>query len=83
MRVSSADRPISSLAVRDPQRIADDMIGIARQVRHAQHAAEPPELPVIADGDDDVPVRDRKHLVGHDVGMGVAHAASAILPETR
>ena len=38
---------------------------------------------VVADGDDDVAVRDREDLVGHDVRVGVAHAARGGLPETR
>ena len=39
--------------------------------------AELAVLAVIAGGDDDVAVRDREDLVGHDVGMRVAHARRA------
>ena len=32
-------------------------------------------LPVVAGGDDQRPVRGLEHLIGHEIGMRVAHAA--------
>ena len=45
---------------------------ILRQARLAEHAAQLGELAVVAGRDDDVAVGDRKHLVGHDIGMRIA-----------
>ncbi|KAG0775465.1 hypothetical protein G6F22_013281 [Rhizopus arrhizus] len=55
--------------------------GIARvvsQLGAADGAAEPPELPVVAHGDDDVAVAGGEVLVGHDVGMRVAQAIGCV-----
>jgi len=49
-----------------------DVVGHLGETRQAENGAEPGVLAVIAGGDDDVAVGDRKHLIGHDVGMGVA-----------
>ena len=48
---------------------------VLRQLGHSQNSREPGELAVIADGDDHVPVGHREDLIGHDVGMRIAHAA--------
>ena len=58
-----------------------DAVGVAhearigRELRRAEHCDKARELRIVADGDDDVAVGDRKHLVGHDVRMRVAHPA--------
>ena len=41
--------------------------------RQAEHRAQPRELPIVADRDDDLAVGDLEGLVGHDIGVGVAH----------
>ncbi len=46
--------------------------GIVGQFSHAQQFTEPSILGVVADGDDDVPVRGLEDLIGDDVGMLVA-----------
>ena len=51
-----------------------DVIRVLGEVWFAEHAAQLGELAVIATGDDDVAVGDRKHLIGRDVGVRVAHA---------
>ena len=60
-------------AIGDAGRVGG-VVGIGGEVVEADDGAEFAELAVIADGDDDVAVGDRQHLVGRDVGMGVAHA---------
>ena len=71
-----------ALAVGDAQRIGGEVAGRRRRLG-ADRAAEALELPVVADRDDDMAVGDGEHLIGRDVGMGVAEPASASLPETR
>ena len=63
------------------QRVAvTHAVGVARVQRIegerwlARHGTELGELAVVADGQDEVPVRDLEHLVRHDVLVRVAHA---------
>ena len=55
---------------------------VLRQLRHSENRHEPGELPVIADRDDHVPVGNRKDLIGHDIGVRIAHA-TGVCPDAR
>ena len=57
-------------AVADAIRIGAEA-GIDGQLRPSRHLAEGGELPIVADGEDQVAVRAAKHLVGDDVGVRV------------
>ena len=39
----------------------------------AEHLSKGGELRIITDSDDDMTARCRKHLIGHDIGMRIAH----------
>ena len=76
---SAMQRATSASRLRDAQRVGG-VVGVARPAPARRARAQSlRELPVIADGDDDVAVRDGKDLVGHDVGMGVADARRGAL----
>ena len=45
--------------------------GIIGNIRQAQHRAKLAKLPVIAHCNNDMPVRTFKHLIGHDIGVGI------------
>ena len=66
-------RPISSGRVREP-RFVVDVARVLGEFRLAENGAQFAELAVVAGGDDDVAVGHRKHLIGDDVRMRVAHA---------
>ena len=59
----------------------DDAVGVAgearifRQVGQADAVAQGNKLAVVAAGNDEVTVGGAEHLVGHDVGVGIAVAA--------
>ena len=57
-----------------------DTVGVGREARIVGElldtdAAEVARLPIIAGGDDQRAVGGFEHLIGHEVGMRVAHAA--------
>ena len=71
---------------RDKHRAIGDAVGVGAKPRivgerlQPEDAAEVARLPVIAGGDDDLAVGDAKHLIGHDIGMGVAEPSRRACP---
>ena len=73
-RGECAQMPDQFGAMRQARFVVDVFFFLGER-RLAQDGAQLGELAVVARGDDDVPVGDRKHLIGRDVGMRIAHAA--------
>ncbi|MCY1537804.1 hypothetical protein D9M68_733140 [compost metagenome] len=67
------DQGAERFTVLHPRRIRR----VGRMVRdaiEAEHAAKRCKLPVIAAGDDEMPICCRKYLIGNNIGMRIAHA---------
>ena len=67
------------VAVRHPG-LAPGRIGRLGEIRPAQDLDQLTELPIVARRDDDMPVRDWKDVIGHDIGMGHCRAGAPPAP---